>query len=404
LGLRQTKQFRSLSKNSFNHMTPPARLSAAIEIIDRILHGESAELALTNWGRASRYAGSGDRNAVRDLVFAALRRKRSAAAAGGTMTGRGLILGIMRLQGTDPQAFFTGEGYAPMRPGPVDQSRLPTELEALDCPDWLEQPLRNALGDDFSAILQAMQSRARIFLRVNLGKSSVNAAVEILAKDGIAVLADPACFTALEVSENHRKIKRSEAYIQGLVELQDLSSQAVVLEFPLHDGQKVLDYCAGGGGKTLAMAALAKSQFFAHDHFAHRMKDLPDRAARAGVNVAVLADPAPFAPYDLVLCDVPCSGSGSWRRDPQGKLALTPNKLLEICETQTEILDRAAQLVQPMGVLIYATCSLLREENEDQIAAFLQRHPDWRCSDAKRLPLSDRGDGFFVAHLRFNHG
>lgn len=381
-------------------MTPSARLSAAIEVLDRILSGTPAEAALTNWGRANRFAGSGDRHALRDLVFQALRCKRSYAAHGGGLTGRGLILGMLRAQGAEPDSLFTGEGHAPARVGPQDQARVPEEFEALDCPDWLAPTLQSALGDDFVSVMAAMQTRARVFLRVNPAKGDVAAAINALAQDGIVALAETDMPMALEVLENPRKINMSQAYLQGLVELQDISSQALVLDLPLQDGLKVLDYCAGGGGKTLAMAARAKARLFAHDHFPQRLKDLPARAARAGVKVTLLPDPAAAAPYDLVLCDVPCSGSGSWRRDPQGKWALTPEKLHEICRIQPEILDRAAQLVQPKGALAYATCSLLREENEDQIAGFLARQPDWRVVSQRRLGLGDRGDGFFIAVLR----
>ncbi len=380
-------------------MTPPARLSAAIEILDRILSGAAVEVALTQWGRANRFAGSGDRFALRDLVFEALRRKRSLAALGGGETGRGLILGLMRQQDADLDALFTGLGHAPAVITAADTGRTPTELEALDCPDWLAPHLQSALGDDFPAVMTAMQSRARVFLRVNLAKSSVLQAQQSLAAEGILAQTDPGCETALEVVENPRKINMSQAYLQGLVELQDISSQAVVQDLPLVTGQKVLDYCAGGGGKTLALAGRIAARFYAHDHHPQRMKDLPDRAKRAGAKVTLLNVPASQAPFDLILCDVPCSGSGSWRRDPMGKWALTLPKLAEICKIQAEILDRAVGVLQPEGVLVYATCSLLREENEDQISAFLHRHPGWHCTGSKRHALWDRGDGFFSAHL-----
>ena len=380
-------------------MTPPARLSAAIDILDRILTGAAAELALTQWGRANRFAGSGDRFAIRDLVFEALRRKRSLAALGGGATGRGLILGLMRQQGADLAALFTGIGHAPAVITAADIGHTPSKLEALDCPDWLGPQLQSALGDNFAAVMTAMQSRAQVFLRVNLAKTSAAGAQQALANEAIVTRTDPGCPTALEVVENHRKINMSQAYLQGFVELQDISSQAVVLDMPLIAGQKVLDFCAGGGGKTLAMAGRVAARFYAHDHHPQRMKDLPERAKRAGAKVTLMTDPATQAPYDVILCDVPCSGSGSWRRDPQGKWALTPQKLTEICKIQADILDRAAGLLQPQGVLVFATCSLLREENEDQITAFLQRHSGWDCKGSKRYDLWDRGDGFFGAHL-----
>ena len=160
-------------------MTPAARLSAAIAVLDRVLGGEPAEKALTNWGRASRYAGSGDRAAVRDLVFEALRRRSSSAALGGGLTGRGLVLGLMRAAGQG--ALFSGEGHAPGGPGPEDAGREPSEEERLDLPIWLVPELSQSLGADLEPVAEALRSRAPVFLRVNLGKTDVAGAVAALA-------------------------------------------------------------------------------------------------------------------------------------------------------------------------------------------------------------------------------
>jgi 16S rRNA (cytosine967-C5)-methyltransferase len=231
---------------------------------------------------------------------------------------------------------------------------------------------------------------------VNVARITREAAVARLAQDGIG--AEPVDWikTAVKVIENERKIQTSCAYLEGLVELQDASSQAVIEALDLRRGMRVLDYCAGGGGKTLALAA-AGVVVDAHDAAAQRMAGLPDRAARAGAKVRIVADPV--GPYDLVLMDVPCSGSGSWRRDPQGKWALTPEGLATLTKTQAAILDRCVRLVAPGGVLAYATCSLLSDENEAQIAAFLARHPGWTASFQTRFSPLQGGDGFFVAKL-----
>lgn len=238
-------------------MTPAARASAAIAVLDRILGGEPAEQDLTNWGRASRFAGSGDRHALRDLVYDALRCKRSFAALGGGMTGRGLVLGGLRAAGRDPADLFTGEGHAPAALTPADAGHSPDGAEDLDVPDWIFSRLQKALGDDLEAILQEMRRRAPVFLRVNARKTTLTAAQERLAQDAIATQAVPGLDFGLEVTENARKIQQSSAYMDGLVELQDASSQAVVEALPLRDGMRVLDHCAGGGGKTLAMAGRA---------------------------------------------------------------------------------------------------------------------------------------------------
>ncbi len=379
-------------------MTPGARLSAAIAVLDRVLAGEAAEKALTNWGRASRFAGSGDRAAVRDLVFDALRRKRSAAALGGGMTGRGLVLGLMR--GAGQEALFSGEGHAPTPPGPDDAGRDPDPAEALDLPDWLIPALRDSLGDQLEPVAAALRLRAPVFVRVNLRRAGCEAALAALAGEGITAVPHPLAETALEVTGQARKLQTSQAYLTGLVELQDAASQAVALALPLADGMRVLDHCAGGGGKTLAMGARAGLRLYAHDIAPHRMTDLPDRARRAGLTVRLTAAPEAEAPYDLVLVDAPCSGSGSWRRDPEGKWALTPDRLGEVLAQQAAILDRAAAMVGPKGALAYATCSILVAENGAQIDRFLARHPNWTTTNELVLTPLTGGDGFYLRVLR----
>lgn len=385
-------------------MTPAARLSAAIGILDRVLAGAPAEQALTNWGRASRFAGSGDRHAVRDLVFDAIRCRRSFAALGGAETGRGLILGGLRAAGVSPDGLFTGEGHAPAPVTVAEQPQAPAELAALDCPDWLAPALQRSLGADFAAVMQALRHRAPVFLRVNTARLSRDEAMARLAAEGIGTRPHPLAQTALEVTENARKIQNAPSYLEGLVELQDAASQAVVAALPLRAGQRVLDYCAGGGGKTLAMAARADLRLSAHDAAPQRMADLPARAARAGVRVTLLAgaDVSRHAPYDLVLADVPCSGSGSWRRAPEAKWALTPARLHELCTLQACILDTIAPLVAPGGHLAYATCSLLEPENQVQIAAFRRRHTGWNQVAERRFTPLDGGDGFYLAVLARN--
>lgn len=378
-------------------MTPGARAAAAITVLDRVLAGEPAEKALTNWGRSNRYAGSGDRAAVRDLVFQALRQRQSAAAMGGGLTGRGLILGLARASGDE--ALFSGAGHAPPPPGPDEAGRPPDADEALDLPPWLLPQLRDSLGPDLDAVALALRSRAPVFLRVNLRKADLATAQAALAAEGIGTKPHPLAATSLEVVENARRVQTSAAYQGGLVELQDASSQAVVEALPLADGMTVLDHCAGGGGKTLAMAARTNLRLFAHDAAPRRMADLPDRARRAGVQVTLTDRPEIAGPYDLILVDAPCSGSGSWRRDPEGKWRLTPEQFDSIRKTQSQILDRVAPMLRKGGVLAYATCSLLRAENLDQAQAFLDRHPDWcQDRDLSFTPLQG-GDGFYLSLL-----
>ncbi|MFM7333793.1 MAG: RsmB/NOP family class I SAM-dependent RNA methyltransferase [Tabrizicola sp.] len=378
-------------------MTPGARAAAAIAVLDRVLAGEPAEKALTNWGRANRYAGSGDRAAVRDLVFQALRQRQSAAALGGGLTGRGLVLGLAR--DTGHEGWFSGEGHAPPPPGPADKGATPDAEVALDLPGWLLPALRDSLGTDLEPVAQALRSRAPVFLRVNLAMGDLAAAQDALGIEGIVTRPHPLAATALEVQDNARKVQTSRAYQEGLVELQDASSQAVVEALPLADGMAILDHCAGGGGKTLAMAARAQLRLFAHDASPGRMAGLPERARRAGVQVTLTDRPAATAPYDLVLVDAPCSGSGSWRRDPEGKWRLTEERLAQIRKTQAQILDQVAAMVRTGGVLAYATCSLLRSENQDQVQAFLDRNTGWRLDKEQVFTPLQGGDGFYLAIL-----
>lgn len=380
-------------------MTPGARLSAAIGILDGILGGAPAEQALTHWGRASRYAGSGDRAAVRDLVFDALRCRRSHAALGGAETGRGLILGGLRDNGGD-LALLSGEGHAPAPVKDVEAGRAPVGAEVLDCPDWQLPLFTQSLGADAPAVLMAMRLRAPVFLRANILRGTVETAVATLLQDGISAVAVKTVKNALQVTANERKIQSSRAYLDGLVELQDASSQAVIAALPLRPGLRVLDYCAGGGGKTLALAAGLNGPVDAHDIAPRRMADVPARAARAGARVHVVGQPQ--GDYDMVLVDAPCSGSGSWRRDPMGKWALTPKKLSDLHQQQADVLDQAQRFVAPRGMLAYATCSLLQSENQDQIQAFLTRFPAWSVVlNRVWTPLSG-GDGFFLSMLTRN--
>lgn len=379
-------------------MTPGARLAAAIAVLDKVQAGQPAEVALTNWGRANRYAGSGDRAAVRDIVFDVLRQKLSCAAWGGADTGRGLVLGWARKAGQE--ALFDGQGHAPAPATADEMGQEPEGNAALDCPDWLEAPLRSGLGADFPAVMGAMQARAPVFLRVNLGRTTREAAAEALAADGVEALAHPLSASALEVRSGARRVQATAAYLTGLVELQDAASQAVVEMLPLRDGMAVLDLCAGGGGKTLAMAARARLRLFAHDSDRRRMADLPARAARAGVAVKIVDQPEKAGPYDLILTDVPCSGSGSWRRDPEGKWALTPARLEALLVVQAGIMDRAAAMLGPGGVLGYATCSMIEAENGAQVAALLARQPGLQLVTERRFTPLEGGDGFYCAVLR----
>ena len=383
-------------------MTPAARVQASIEILDAILSGASVEKALTGWARRSRFAGSKDRAAIRDHVFDALRCKRSFAARGGSETGRGLMIGAIRAAGADLAQLFTGERFAPV---PVTEGErdkgFKTEAERLDIPEWLWPDFQRALGGDADTAAIALQSRAPVHLRVNKSKADVPDAIQQLSGEGIQTHRHPACDTALEVIEGAGKVAQSNAYKTGIVELQDAASQAVVAALDLRPGMRVLDYCAGGGGKSLALAAANGVQVFAHDVNPPRMRDLPARAARAGAGITIASSPqiADYAPFDIVLTDVPCSGSGSWRRTPAGKWAMTPERLRELSDIQASILSDVVPLVASKGVLAYATCSVLTAENDAVVDDFLRENTDWQSGLRKSWRVSHGTDGFYTAHL-----
>ncbi|WP_372674493.1 RsmB/NOP family class I SAM-dependent RNA methyltransferase [Aquicoccus sp.] len=384
-------------------MRPDARVQAAADCVDRILAGAPAEKALTAWARGARYAGSKDRAAVRDHVYDVLRQKRLCAHLGGGETGRALMLGLIRSRGEAPEAFFTGERHAPAGLNAAEQQPLPPPPDAgfAELPDWLLPGLEARYGAALAPQLAALRQRAPVFLRVNGRKATRDTAIGHLAEDSIVAQPCAGSGMALRVAAGARAIARSRAFLAGMVELQDLSSQSAMERIPLRNGMKILDYCAGGGGKTLALAGRVEADFFAHDASPARMHDLPPRAARAGVEVRCLdaSELARWAPYDLVLCDVPCSGSGTWRRDPDAKWRFTPERLAELTRTQDRILEAAAPMVAPRGLLVYATCSLLPDENEARVAQFCARRPGWRVAFSHQFPLSEGGDGFFVAQL-----
>lgn len=386
-------------------MTPEARVAAAIAVLDRILDDVPAEKALTGWARQSRFAGSKDRAAVRDHVFDALRCKRSFAALGGAMTGRGLMLGALRKAGQNPNTVFSGIGHAPtpLTDAEKQGGRLPEIMaEQLDLPDWLWPQIEQSLGPRAEDTARALQNRAPVHLRVNIRRMTREEVQARLLEQGIETRTHPATATALEVVTGARRIRQIDLYLSGAVEFQDAASQAIVDALPLGDGMRVIDYCAGGGGKSLAMAAQADIELFAHDAFPNRMADLPVRAERAGILATILPSDklAQIAPFDLVLCDAPCSGSGSWRRDPEAKWRLTAERLAELARIQQDILNRASQLMAPSGTLAYATCSLLCAENDAAIDRFLSEHPGWHCTFRRLWPMEEGTDGFFSAHLR----
>lgn len=384
-------------------MTPGARVAAAIAVLDQINDGLPAERALTAWARNSRFAGSKDRAAVRDHVFDVLRAKRSL----GDGAGRSLMQRLALREGWDLDALFSGEGHAPATLRAEEKEALQdaldlTEAARCDLPDWLWPVWQRSLGDSAAQVAMAQQGRADVFLRVNQRRGSVDAALSSLAKDGIAASLHPDVPGCLRVTQNPRRVKSAEAYLTGLVELQDAASQEAVRQIQVPSGARVLDYCAGGGGKALAFADLYDAQVYAHDIAPQRMRDLPARAARAGVTIqSIASDELQMqAKFDVVFCDAPCSGSGTWRRTPDAKWRLTSESLATLMQSQAAVLARAQEYVASNGTLVYATCSVLSEENTQATNNFILSHPDWKITlQNQRLPNAG-GDGFYYCALQ----
>ena len=383
-------------------MTPAARVSAAIDILDGILEGVRAETALTRWGRANRYAGSKDRAAIRGHVYDALRQRDSAlGSAGGARTGRSLMRFILNQQAVNLDEIFTDARFAPV---PLrDDERVfdtpNTDWQRCDIPEWLWPQWCHSLGERAIEIAHTLQQRARVFLRVNLLKSTPVQARDALLDAGYDVSLHADVPTALCVTGRTAALHLSDAYTEGLIELQDAHSQASVTLLDPKQRGPILDYCAGGGGKSLALASWFGNAVDAHDLNPRRMTDLPARAERANAQISTLTKEALKNEYGVVFCDAPCSGSGSWRRDPEGKWALTQDQLDALVLTQREILTDASKLVAPDGCLVYATCSVLACENQEQLDWFLTENPGWRIVSQNQWIPNAQGDGFFTSVL-----
>ncbi|MFV0280933.1 MAG: RsmB/NOP family class I SAM-dependent RNA methyltransferase [Rhodoblastus sp.] len=428
-------------------MTPSARLSAAIDILAATadLRVPVAE-ALKDWGRRNRYAGAKDRAAIASLVYDALRTRASAAWLMGADTARDIMLGALkRARGLDAEAIAalcSGERYAPASLSAQERARLETAgLEDApdhvmgDYPEWLAPHFARVFGDEAAAEGRALARRAPVDLRVNPLKTTREKALEELAHLGPQATAFSPLGLRIAVGGDGRgpALSAEPAYVRGLVEVQDESSQIAALLAVPRPGEQALDLCAGGGGKTLALAGLMgnSGQIYATDADGRRLMPIYERLERSGArNVQVRAPRGKTdiledleGRCDLVFVDAPCTGVGAWRRNPDAKWRIRPGALEQRMKDQDEVLDRAARYVKPGGRLVYVTCSLLREENEDRVAAFLSAHPGFADPDMRETargagleslvaiagfgahgmvlrPSKIGADGFFVCVLR----
>lgn len=430
-------------------MTPGARAAAAVELLQAIEsdHTQPADRLVSDWFRRRRYAGSGDRAAVSRLVYTVLRRRAQLdwwiERTGGVRDARARVIAALLIGEGWPAeqiaAAFDGGLYRPAALGDpesimagllagkgFDDPGQPVQVRA-NIPDWLEQPFRDALGDAMASELAALLAAAPVDLRVNTLKCTREEALDRLTAEGIEARPTPFSPVGLRLARRVN-LAGGAAYRGGLIEIQDEASQIAALMVGARPGESVLDYCAGAGGKTLALAAAMENRgrLVACDSADWRLARAAPRLARAGVAIVETmllggdqpdqpSDQQP-CPFDRVLVDAPCTGIGTWRRNPGEKWRLRPADLDRHRATQAAILDSAAALVAPGGRLVYAVCSLLDAEGAAQIESFLRRRGDFAVVPAgavwagtvggvcpsdgiylRLLPGRDGTDGFFLS-------
>ncbi|MGB0904988.1 MAG: RsmB/NOP family class I SAM-dependent RNA methyltransferase, partial [Mangrovicoccus sp.] len=313
--------------------------------------------------------------------------------------------GASRYKGRDPGDVFTGIGYAPAALTEEEATPpLAPSTDILDIPDWIWPDFEASLGADAKAICYELRQRAPIGLRCNLRAISREALIAELAASGIEATQSELSLSALEITQPIRNLSNLPQFKDGKFELQDPGSQALADMVPLHSGQSLLDYCAGGGGKSLAIAARVEGEFWAYDIASQRLKDLPLRAERAGVEIKIWDHNSRHMPtaFDTVLVDAPCSGTGAWRRSPDNRWRLTRENLQEIEALQSQIVESACQYVKPGGYLVYGTCSLLDVENSAKTQQFIGENSEFSLEKSKTWTPLDGCDGFYCAVLRRN--
>ncbi|MER9254866.1 RsmB/NOP family class I SAM-dependent RNA methyltransferase [Mesorhizobium sp. M0598] len=421
------------------------RLAAAIEVLDDIgrRHRPVAD-ALKDWGLSHRFAGGGDRAAIGNIVYDALRRKRSAGWLLGEDTPRAIGFGALLLEwGQTAQSLneaLEGDKFAPPLLTDDELKTLggrrladaPPAVRA-DIPDWCMPLFERAFGTAWVEEGAALGTRPPLDLRVNTLKAERGKVLAELAETG----AKPARIAPhgirippIEGDGRHPNVQAEPAFQKGWFEVQDEGSQIAAELAGAEPGMQVLDFCAGAGGKTLALSAAMdnRGQIFAHDAEKARLAPIFDRIRRSeNRNVQIVTKPAELAPLgkhmDIVLIDAPCTGSGTWRRRPDAKWRLTQRQLDARKGEQETILDAARDFVKPGGLLVYITCSVFDEENGDQVSAFRDRHPDFVPVDHRQLwdsrfagheaamrigaaggislsPLLSGTDGFYFCALR----
>jgi len=418
-------------------VTPSARLASAIELLAAIDLDprKPADAVANDFFRSRRFIGGADRRAVAERVWSALRARRRLAwwlaRVEAPVTPRLLLAASLVLDEVAVETVaksFSGGKFGPAPLVPAEQRALRLleghtlahpempEAVALEVPDWLLIPLAARFGGALATELAALAEPAPLDLRVNLLKATREEAQASLAAEGVAAEPTPFSPWGLRVS-GRRPITAGRTFLEGLIEIQDEGSQLVVGLMDARPGERVADWCAGAGGKTLALAMMMGNagHIAACDTSAPRLEGAVRRLRRAGVHNVERHALLPgdrwvkrrAGGFDRVLVDAPCTGTGTWRRNPDARLRLSARDLAELLEKQARILAEAARLVRSGGRLVYATCSLLTEENEAQVQGFLAAHPEFAVLPLERawtLPGAPPCPGPHLALTPHRHG
>lgn len=410
------------------------RLQAAIEVLSDIetRHRPVPE-ALKDWGLSHRFAGSGDRAAISNLVHDALRKKLSHAyVMGGDRPADLALAALLRQWRISPEemaASFEGDRFAPEIPSPEsmssclarDLSAAPENVRA-DIPDWLVGAFKEAFGAEWEAEAEALTARPPLDLRVNTLRATRDQVLEALSDQGAQPTRLAPHGVRLEAGEGPQRQAAATSevsFAKGWFEIQDEGSQLAAHLVGVKPKDQVLDYCAGGGGKSLALAAIMGNTggIHAYDADRRRLAPMVERIRRAGVEIIDIRERAPDLAglanrMDHVLIDAPCTGTGTWRRRPDAKWRISPKNIADRMADQDKVLDAASGFVRPGGELSYVTCSLLPAENTERVRAFVQRHPDFEPVDpgprwkelvadpAQAVPRERSGNGLLLSPRR----
>lgn len=388
-------------------MRLPGRLMAAIEVLSDIeARKRPVADALKDWGLSHRFAGSGDRAAIGNIVYDALRKKLSHAHIARSESARALAFTtIVRDWGYNPEklnAAFEGDKFAPEPLSDKEMANLlrdnplvdaPEHVQA-DIPEWTQSSFESNFAEEWIAEGQALAERPPLDMRVNTLKSDREKVLKALKRTGAkptTIATNGMRIAAGQRDDRTPNVQAEEAFQKGRFEVQDEGSQIVAELVYARPGEKILDLCAGAGGKTLAMGAMMenKGQLFAYDSEKSRLAPIYDRIKRAGLHNVQVRQPHHDDPLsdlignmDRVVLDAPCTGSGTWRRRPDAKWRLTQKTLEERLQDQEEVLSQAVPYVKTGGFLIYITCSVFPEENEGQIYAFMDENPNFELLSA----------------------